>query len=183
MKKTLTVLLSCAMLFAFTGCGAKDATTGQNDKPAAGQDKEVPGMFHRAEADGVEIIVKASKIKYKPNEELAVQAQIRNTTDKTIFVQTTNGCDPGVRIAIPTKSGTFVPVQNGEPQMCTEALGVKELKPNQTIIHTVKFKPQDVRPGTYDILTSVNLTSMDHGMMNTEPPKVIETTAQITITE
>ncbi|ARU62795.1 hypothetical protein CBW65_18825 [Tumebacillus avium] len=182
MKKAMTVLLSCAMLFAFTGCGAKDATTGQSDQPAASQN-EVPGLFHKAESNGIEIVLKASKIKQKPNEELTVQAQIRNTTDKTLFVQTTNGCDPGVRISIPTTSGQFVPVQDGEPQMCTEVMGVKELKPNQTIMNTVKLQPQDIKPGTYDIVATVNLTSMDHGMMNTEPPKVIETKAQITIVE
>ncbi|ASS75378.1 hypothetical protein CIG75_10500 [Tumebacillus algifaecis] len=190
MKKALTVLLSCAVLTGLVGCGTKDVVTGQADQqPAASQNEEIPGLFHKAESNGLEVIVKASKIKYKPGEEMIIQAHIRNTTQKTMFLQTHNGCDTGVNIFVPINQSQFALVPEGEAKHCIEMMGVKELKPDQTITHQVKLQAKDdvqqqnVKAGAYEIKVSVDLTSMDHGMMNTEPPQTITISAPFTVVE
>jgi hypothetical protein len=190
MKQALTVLFSCMLLFSIAGCGTQDTAGKQT---ATSQNEEIPGLFHKAELDGLEILVKASKIKYKPGEEMLVQAHIRNTTDKPLHYQTRDSCDPGISIVVPTKDGHhFALKAKGSDQQfaCAEVLGIHELKPGETKLVTVTLlakdheKQQNVPPGEYEIRVGIRLVSKNaSGMIDAEPPKLVETTAKFTVVE
>lgn len=186
MKKTFPTLICCALLFSLTGCG--DGSS-REEKPAALEPEEIPGLFRSVQSNGLEIVLKASQVKYKPGDEVLALAVIRNTTDQSLYYQTVNSCDSGVQIEIPIDSGRhFVEVEQGEPKACAEIMGAKELKPNETITEQVTFQAKDhqqkqnVQPGTYQIIVrSTLLTHNEDQSINFESPTRVETSAAFTV--